>query len=368
MKNLIVIYYIVLSNCLLAQTKQSYSGAFTDDNGMQGTANYTYYEKNYERIKDGSFESMCSSNGVVKKLKVSFKDGLRNGVFTLSITSSGMSINVNGEYVNGVVNGLWLYSVASKGETYRTASVQFSKGLLIGNFRFEDKLYGMSFGNQIFKKVEGVLDENGFMSGDWKVMTNKYEKLYNYDEGHYTLGLVRELGTGIINSKEEFSEGPEPYNDTTSFDIYSEDHIYGYIVTHEIFNDFMDFTSVGGHVSGMMKGLRFIKYANKKTLSECGCAPLANIRDDGAQKSILAIENLLIEDQNLLIKNQECIDKNKYKILESQIASTEALTKQVDSFLVLTNRYKFTLHIYDSILSKVDFASKQLEVVEATLG
>jgi hypothetical protein len=59
MKKVITLFVLFFSVTLInAQSNlilKKYSGDFKDDNGISGTANYSYYEKDYNYIKEGPF-------------------------------------------------------------------------------------------------------------------------------------------------------------------------------------------------------------------------------------------------------------------------------------------------------------------------
>ena len=264
MKNLFVCSIIyVFSNCLFSQTLQSYSGSFLDDNNFEGIATYTYYEKDYAKIKHGNFKFSFSSNGVDRELKGEFIDGKRNGIWSSTMSGRGVSTLVHGAFINGIPNGKFTYTAKYNGELYQIMNVEFNKGLLIGDFLFENKKLNI--------KVIGQLTNSGYMDGEWKIIKNNKEQIQKYVDSVFVLYIERNVNDGVVLKVEDYVL-PKNINKedvlikNREWNLYDENKLYG-----EYFQKYLwanwDLKSVGGIASNALNGMFYLDESQKKTLS-----------------------------------------------------------------------------------------------------
>lgn len=264
MKIVLFILAILIPFLGISQTLKTYSGNFIDDSGINGAASYSYYEKDYNRIKNGPFKFSYLSNGVQRELKGQFKDGMRTGKWTNSISGYGVTAVISGEFKNGFPNGKWISLATQKNAIIQTSEANFTDGLLVGNYKFENKKTGES--------VTGLLNQNGFMSGEWSITDSERQNIRIYENNVYVQDVVRQKNTGEVLHREDYRlpiknlSSKDIISDTTGYDLLNFYDPFGGYFLKAIWNNW-DIETVGGVQPNPVRGMYFIKQKQKKYLS-----------------------------------------------------------------------------------------------------
>lgn len=262
---------IFLSFNILSQQNQTYSGNFSNDRGIVGKATYSYYEKDYVKIKNGSFTYSYNSNGVSGELKGQFKDGLREGLWTSSIAGGGLEVNISGTFKNGLPNSKFNYIANYNGSIYQTMSVEFINGVTVGDFAFEDKRKG--------EKVSGKITPEGVMDGDWKITEGNTEYIQKYENGVFTLYIERNANDGNIRKKDDYLL---PLQNLPNEDIIIKDaqweltnskDVYGVYLQKHLWGNW-DPKSVGGIKENPITGMFFKRKSAKIKMKAYGLSLL----------------------------------------------------------------------------------------------
>ncbi|MET3980188.1 hypothetical protein ABIB62_002471 [Mucilaginibacter sp. UYP25] len=208
----LIITFAIVSflNCE-AQNLKTFHGKY--DNGL---ADYTYYEKDYERFYEGPFsfsQTLSITNDYKEITKVSgkFHQDLKQGLWKYTFTriSKGKSSveTVSGSYVNGEKVGQWIDILLSKtGRAVKKSLVNFAANKLVGHFLYSydsDEMFVPPNTNYV---IEGNLTENGLLDGTvimnyTEYNKNKFQTIYKYRKGLCYWNLSRNLSTGEITNK-----------------------------------------------------------------------------------------------------------------------------------------------------------------------
>ncbi|WP_298146793.1 energy transducer TonB [Flavobacterium sp.] len=167
---------MVICNVSYSQTKMLYNGAFD-----RGKAKYFYYENNYERIFDGTFnysDGYCSLSGALK-------NNLMTGTWTQTegdAPSFTFGKKVIGSYINGKRNGKWACTI------------------------FENKLrknYVLTFKNDTINsevslpKLQGLIKDGKF-DGNWILNDGGSETIASFKNGVITKYVERYTSDGAV--------------------------------------------------------------------------------------------------------------------------------------------------------------------------
>ena len=322
---------IFLSFNLLSQQNQTYSGNFSNDEGVVGKATYTYYEKDYVKIKNGNFTYSYNTNGVSRELKGQFNEGLREGLWSSSIAGRGLEVNITGTFKNGLPNGKFNYIANYNGSIYQTMSVEFKNGVVVGDFAYEDKRKG--------EKVSGKITPEGVMDGDWKIAEGNTEYIQKYENGVFTLYIERNVNDGNITRKDDYLlplqnlQNEDIIIKDAQWDLTNSEDVYG-VYLQKLWDNW-DPKSVGGIKDNPITGMFFKRKSAKIKMKEYGLS----ILDEEFFKSINFNKEDSINTVFLTFRNYN--DKIKETNWYFESVRNNILTKEVklrDSIKVLVDR------------------------------
>lgn len=322
---------IFLSFNLLSQQNQTYSGNFSNDEGVVGKATYSYYEKDYVKIKNGNFTYSYNTNGVSRELKGQFKEGLREGLWSSSIAGRGLEVNITGTFKNGLPNGKFNYIANYNGSIYQTMSVEFKNGVVVGDFAYEDKRKG--------EKVNGKITPEGVMDGDWKIAEGNTEYIQKYENGVFTLYIERNVNDGNITRKDDYLlplqnlQNEDIIIKDAQWDLTNSEDVYG-VYLQKLWDNW-DPKSVGGIKENPITGMFFKRKSAKIKMKEYGLS----ILDEEFFKSINFNKEDSINTVFLTFRNYN--DKIKETNWYFESVRNNILTKEVklrDSIKVLVDR------------------------------
>ena len=198
----------ILSGSVRAQSLKTYSGAYKLGY-TNGTATYTYKEKDYKQTKHGSFtwKNSVSYRGDYSKetLKGSFNNGKVNGSWThiTNMKQNGVTykITVTGNFKNNMPNGLFKYNATlsnnrNESETIN-ASVSYKMGQMVGN------VYLKSPSND--NLITGKLNSNGLVIGEFKVHEETYDDILRTNSKG-VLEIVVSRNSGNITYNKNYKE------------------------------------------------------------------------------------------------------------------------------------------------------------------
>ncbi|HMU59008.1 MAG TPA: hypothetical protein PKD42_12105 [Chitinophagaceae bacterium] len=199
--NFVVITTLVfITKLTFGQTNKVYNGNFNSKN-FKGIANYSYFDKDDERVYDGTFSFKSQSNNF--SISGNYKDGKKNGLWKVSLINvlnsdllfkANITATVSGQFSNGNLSGQWtlertkLLSAANNGISnyYRNQlntlsylfdgkQVDFNKTAKVtesAKANFKDNHFYGSFTHSVNNgksTVTGQFNEDGFMDGVWTV-------------------------------------------------------------------------------------------------------------------------------------------------------------------------------------------------------
>ena len=365
MKHLIILVTILTSfNFVKAQENQIYSGNFSDDQGVVGKATYSYIEKDYVKIKNGSFEFSYNSNGVNRLLKGGFVEGLRVGNWTSFISGRGVEVTITGNFKDGFPDGLFSYEAKYNGNTYQKLDVTFKNGLIVGQLNYEDKRKG--------ETVKGMITQEGFMDGDWKIIEGNKEYIQNYENGFYNLYIERNVNDGNITRKDDYLSSVKGLlNDdilikNSQWDITNSNDVYGAYIQKKLWDNW-DPISVGGIAENPLKGMYFKEQSAKKTLSTFGLKDYeynqkinSSFDKQDSLKNIFQIMdkyyNELNDETNWFNKHKENILSNEVKL---RVSNTEMLNEIKKYKVMYENKNKE----YQALIEKNNLAITNINAV-----
>jgi len=215
MKRLVLLMItIVLIKVVYAQSNKTFSGSYSGRN-TNGQAVYEYYEKNYEKIYNGSFQYSFIKNKIKFSIVGNFSDNKRTGIWKIKgelLEPIGDFIYADylmeGNYINGELAGKWTYKQTFK-QKY-TGGVATVSSYAFANFKnnhFVDDIYVLFKNDNVLTvELKGQFDINGYMNDLWSIKypknTSSFEAAKNSpiieDLRQYKNGLC--LNMKILNS------------------------------------------------------------------------------------------------------------------------------------------------------------------------
>jgi hypothetical protein len=364
MKHLmILIIFLTSVKFMKAQQNQIYTGNFSDDQGVVGKAKYSYFEKDYVKIKNGSFEFSYNYNGINRILKGGFVEGLRVGNWTSFIAGRGLEVTITGNFQNGFPDGQFLYEAKYNGSTYQKLDVTFKNGLIVGQFNYEDKRKG--------ETVKGMITQEGFMDGDWIIIEGNKEFIQKYENGFYNLYIERNVNDGKITRKDDYLlkvknlPNEDILTEDFEWNITNSDDIYGTYV-QKLWSNW-DPISVGGIAENPIEGMYFKKQSAKKALSsfnlidnEYNKIIKSGFDKQDSLKNIFQIMNKyydeLNNETNLFNQHKENILSNEIKLRLSNIEILYEIKKH-------EIMYKNKNIEYQSLIDKINLAITNINTV-----
>jgi len=224
MKKICTVLIVALaSNGVAQQTQKKFTGPFSIGNN-EGTATYTYFEQNGERVIDGNFSYNCPTENITITGK--YAKGKKTGVWTrkqLYSRYNGMAVvkadlkwpkvtantpfkeitEVTTEnYLNDKLEGVWT----------QTKTVKNSWGYPApGGTSSFDFIVKKTFVANEMTSIEGTRKKNGISNlslkgsyknkladGNWLFNDNKNIYSYNFTNGYLSNYEIKEVGTGKV--------------------------------------------------------------------------------------------------------------------------------------------------------------------------
>ena len=338
MKNLFTISLICLINSVLfSQKNEIYKGSFIDDNGIEGTSTYSYYEKDYNKIKNGSFQFNFSKNGVNRELNGQFIDGRRNGLWTSSLSGRGISTTITGSFINGFPNGKFSYLSKYNGEIYQIMEVQFKNGIVIGEFLFEDKRKN--------EKVNGKLTDLGYMEGEWKIIENGVEYIHKFEDGVFTIYVERNLSDGKVTTKQDYTlpiqglKKEDIVTKNTQWKLTNERDPYGIYFQKYLWSNW-DLNSVGGIDENSLNGMFFSRQTPKESLSKLNLLDInfynIDLNKQNSIEDIFRNTNYKLKEIN---SEKKLFENNKDLILSRELKLRDSIIDILDKVISYESKY-----------------------------
>jgi hypothetical protein len=353
---------ILFSLQLFAQQNQTYVGNYTNDDGIVGKATYSYFEKDYVKIKNGNFTYSYYTNGVTRELKGPFINGMRDGLWTSTIAGRGFEVNISGTFSSGLPNGKFSYKAIYNGSPYQTMLVEFKNGVVIGDFVFEDVRKG--------EKVNGKVTSLGYMDGDWKITEGNNEYIQKYDNGVYTLYLERNVNDGNITRKDDYLipiQNLKPEDivvKNTQWELTNTNDVYGIYFQKYLWANW-DPTSVGGIKENPINGMFFTRKSSKSKMKNL------NLLDEEFYKSIVlnnqdSIKNTfnrLQKSKDKIMEQDKMFESNRNVILSAEVNLRDSTKKLLDVILSYKAKYASKNEDLRALLENTDLTINNIKSV-----
>lgn len=205
----VLLFSLNFNSSVKAQSLKTYSGAY-ELGYTNGTATYTYKEKDYKQTKHGSFtwKNSVSYRGNYgnETLKGSFNNGKVNGnwTHTTSMKQNGVTtkITATGNFKNNMPNGLFKYNAtltSRNGSATINASVNYKMGQMVGNVYYKTSPKG---GDNL---ITGKLNSNGLVIGEFKVHEETYDNILRTNSKG-VLEIVVNRNSGNVTSNKNYKE------------------------------------------------------------------------------------------------------------------------------------------------------------------
>ena len=119
-----VLFFSIIN--IHAQNNLIYKGKTRSEYpAIDGDISYGYYEKNYQKIKNGPFSFSFDTNGVSERVIGTYKDGYRNGAWSKKLFGHGMEVSLTGSFKNGYPDGKFVYSSKKNNQIYAFFTINF---------------------------------------------------------------------------------------------------------------------------------------------------------------------------------------------------------------------------------------------------
>lgn len=354
--------FLLIFNCLIsnlnAQQDQTYTGNYTNDEGVVGKATYSYYEKDYVKIKNGPFEYSYNVNGVNRLLKGSFVGGFRDGVWTSFIAGRGLEVTITGAFLSGLPNGKFTYEATYNGAAYQLMTANFTNGMIVGEFSYEDKRKGES--------AFGMINPDGFMEGEWKIIEGNKEYIQKYENGCFTLYIERNVSDGNVTKKDDYSSRVKDLSSVdilttnSQWEVSKSDDVYG-VYIQKLWSNW-DAKSVGGIQENPIKGMYFKKQSAKVSLSDFNLKSVQFYHsiDFNKKDSLMGVFNTMKSYNELINSEAAWFNMKKDNILSKEIILRDSIVKRVNEVLKFQPLYSKVKENYQKLIGQVDLANNQI--------
>ncbi|MDB4196118.1 hypothetical protein N9651_04025, partial [Flavobacteriales bacterium] len=338
-----------------AQTLKTFSGPYNIDNSYnEGTAVYTYKEKDYKRTKHGNFKynrkiRKNNYNQGDEEIKGSYKEGQIDGTWThtSSAITNGIKVNclAKATFKNGIPNGSFSYSLkASKGKQSFsiTCSGAYKNAQLIGNFNYnnsEDK-----------KSIKANINTLGLVTGEYLVKSGIYEELSKADNmGKMMFYVSRTNGevTKRIDIVESF-EGlakEDIFFDTLDYEINFD------ALTSTIWSDlgFKYLNKEGGFDLSVLKGPKWVRTNKKGELGKNNCRTYSELQED---LIFFETEHCIKVLYDKCLELDKKFEKEDFNKIRDKILSNEVVLR--DSIVLINTTMKAHVSEYINSLIKLE--------------
>ena len=322
-----------------AQNNLTYKGKAIDDSSINGDISYGYYEKDYQKIKNGLFSFSFDSNGVIGKVNGTYKDGYRNGAWTKRLVGYGMEDILTGSFKNGYPDGKFVFSKKKNNQQYVYFVITFREGIAVGDVFFEG-----SYGSNVIK-YSGRLTDNGYMDGEWKCEELGQEIIQKFENKAWVLQVERNSTSGEVTKNEDYKA---PLAGLSKEDIYSiprgflEDESNRYVLSiRKFILEYWEENSFGGIQKNPIKGFYWDYIDAKKTLKKTGCKDkeyFTNInftKKDSLNNTYWYLVNL----QKDIETDKNCVEKNKSEILNSELKYRDSVISILNENVDYVKKY-----------------------------
>ena len=352
-----------------AQTLKTFSGPYNIDNSYnEGTAVYTYKEKDYKRTKHGNFKynrkiRKNNYNQGDEEIKGSYKEGQIDGTWThtTSAITNGIKVNclAKATFKNGIPNGSFSYSLkASKGKQSFsiTCSGAYKNAQLIGNFNYnnsEDK-----------ESIKANINTLGLVTGEYLVKSGIYEELSKADNmGKMMFYVSRTNGevTKRIDIVERF-EGlakEDIFFDTLDYEINFD------ALTSTIWSDlgFKYLNKEGRFDLSVLKGPKWVRTNKKGELGKNNCRTYSELQED---LIFFETEHCIKVLYDKCLELDKKFEKEDFNKIRDKILSNEVVLR--DSIVLINTTMKAHVSEYINSLIKLEeiVDSIQIDLTQKT--
>jgi uncharacterized protein (TIGR02145 family) len=226
-KLFMIIFLVVAKNACAQQTPKTFTGPYSFGNN-DGTATYTYIERNGERVIDGNFSFNCPTEKITISGKYSKgkKDGLwtrkqnysrYNGMPVVKADLKWPKVTENipfkeiaditiENYLNDKLEGVWTQTKTIKNSWGYPAPGGTSSSVLIIKKNFAaDEMKSIEAIRKKNDKVNLSLKgfyKNKLADGNWLFNDNKNTYSYSFTNGYLANYEIKEIGSGkLVESK-----------------------------------------------------------------------------------------------------------------------------------------------------------------------
>jgi hypothetical protein len=333
-----VLFFSILN--INAQNNLIYKGKASGElPAVDGDISYGYYEKDYQKIKNGPFSFSFDSNGVSGKVNGTYKDGYRNGIWSKKLIGYNMEDVLTGSFKNGYPDGKFVFSKKKNNKQYVYFVITFKEGIVVGDVFFEG-----SYGSNLIK-YSGKLTENGYMDGEWKCEELGQEIIQKFENNAWVLQVERNSTSGEVTKNLDYKA---PLAGLSKEDIYSiprgflEDYSNRYVLSiRTCLLEYWEENSFGGIQKNPIKGFYWDYIDAKKTLKKTGCKDkeyFANInftKKDSLKNTYWYLVNL----QKDLETDKNCVEKNKSEILNSELKYRDSIISILNENVDYVKKY-----------------------------
>ncbi len=374
---------LIVSSSVKAQSLKTYSGSY-QLGYTNGTATYTYKEKDYKQTKHGNFvwknsRSYRRDYGN-ETLKGSFNDGKVNGSWThtTDMKQNGVTskITATGNFKDGMPNGLFEFKASSNDGTASAtinASVNYKMGQMVGNVYYKSS---PNIGDQ---SITGELNSNGFVIGEFKVHKKTYDDILR-TSSKGVLEMVVSRNNGIVTNNKNYKEKLIGLSES---DIYYEtiqmpNEWYVYIMDI-IWGEsaFYNLKFEGVPSSDKLNGPKYLVGSQKGGLEESELTPVAvwetyleKLNNENCISKSVSLHNkillLSLTEKDKFEKSRDQILSAEVKLRDSVIVADTLFIKDIGAYFQslrnLRKDYESSTKITESQLST--FAKIENEVLE----
>jgi hypothetical protein len=333
-----ILFFSILN--IHAQNNLIYKGKASGElPAVDGDISYGYYEKDYQKIKNGPFSFSFNSNGVSGKINGTYKDGFRNGAWSKKLTGYGSEDNLTGNFKNGYPDGKFIFSKKKNNQQYFYFEITFREGLAVGNVFCE-----ATYGSDIIK-YSGKLTEAGYMDGEWKCEELGQEIIQKFENNAWVLQVERNSSSGEVTKNSDYRA---PLAGLSKEDIYSkprgflEDDSNRYVLSiRKCLLEYWEENSFGGIQKNPIKGFYWDYIDAKKTLKKIGCKDKEYFSSINFTKkdSLNNTYWYLVNFQKEIETDKNCLEKNKSEILSSELKYRDSIVSILDENVDYVKKY-----------------------------
>jgi len=184
-----------------SQNIKNYSGKYSDAQYV-GNAEYQYYENdNYERIFHGKFkfttgeQNSTLSNRIYREINGNYNENWKDGIWVYKSKHE----EIIGSYKMGLPNGEWTRKELDRNlnEMVIVEKANYINGKIIGDFYYNGDV-GCSSGYITQAEIEGKINDNGYLDGEWIIKWDKIQDIRKYRDGILYFRLTRNIESGDI--------------------------------------------------------------------------------------------------------------------------------------------------------------------------